>query len=549
MNERPTTPIGARGRLRRLAPALAALAGALVLVPAVGGPATAAVVGDCNADAAWPASRADYADEVVRLVNQHRATLNLVPLKVSSTLTAAAVWKARHMAHYSYMQHDDPAPPVERRWYDRVDTCGYTGSGKGENIAFGYPTPQAVMTGWLESPGHRANIENASFRVIGVGAAGASMIYWAQNFGSTDDSGSAPPPPPTDTTPPTVPTSLAATAQSSTLVGLGWSASTDNVGVAGYRVYRNGILLGSTPSTAYFDASAAANTTYSYTVRAYDAAGNVSGPSTAATVTTPGDPESPADTTPPSVPTGLTGLAQSSNAVALRWDPSIDDVGVAGYRVYRNGSWIAATTSTSYVDYSAEPNTTYSYTVRAYDAAGNTSGSSTPVWVATPDDSEAPPPTATTTTFPWTVRVAIGSLRAGNASALAAEDGETLDVDVSPWYQTASWYARLPSTNALTSLSVRYVGSSSLACRQSVYLYNWSNGYWISLGSRSVGPEPTEFAVTVSGSLANYVSGLTGAGDVAVRVHCTRDDWDPFFLRGDLLTITYGHQLREIVSP
>ena len=108
--------------------------------------AVAAGVGDCNPDAAWPASRQDYADQVVALVNQHRASLGLVQLKVSPTLTAAAVWKARHMAYYRYMAHDDPAPPVARTWFQRVQACGYAGYGAGENIAYGYTTPSAVMT-------------------------------------------------------------------------------------------------------------------------------------------------------------------------------------------------------------------------------------------------------------------------------------------------------------------------------------------------------------------------------------------------------------------
>ena len=58
----------------------------------------------------WPADRADLAAQVVTLVNAHRAQLGLVPLVVSPTLTAAAEWKARNMAAYGYLDHDDPAP-------------------------------------------------------------------------------------------------------------------------------------------------------------------------------------------------------------------------------------------------------------------------------------------------------------------------------------------------------------------------------------------------------------------------------------------------------
>jgi len=97
------------------------------------------------------------------------------------------------MAEYQYMQHDDPAPPVARTVAQRLDACGYPAdtSGWGENIAYGYQTAQDVMNAWLNSPGHKANIENASYRAIGVGAATASngAVYWTQDFGTVDDSG------------------------------------------------------------------------------------------------------------------------------------------------------------------------------------------------------------------------------------------------------------------------------------------------------------------------------------------------------------------------
>ena len=87
---------------------------------------------------------------------------------------------------------------------------------------------------------------------------------------------------------PTVPTNLSATAVNAGLVDLSWTASTESGGaVAGYDVYRNGTLIGTSNSTTYADTTVAAGTAYSYTVSAYDAAGDVSGQSTAATATTP----------------------------------------------------------------------------------------------------------------------------------------------------------------------------------------------------------------------------------------------------------------------
>jgi glucose/arabinose dehydrogenase/PKD repeat protein len=91
-----------------------------------------------------------------------------------------------------------------------------------------------------------------------------------------------------DTTPPSTPTNLSATAVGARQVDLSWTASTDNVGVTGYDVFRDGALLAAAgPGTVYSDATAAPATTYSYQVRARDAAGNHSGLSDAATATTP----------------------------------------------------------------------------------------------------------------------------------------------------------------------------------------------------------------------------------------------------------------------
>ncbi len=172
---------------------LAAAAATALAVPSA--PRTA--VGACTPGGDWPAARPALADEVLAAVNAHRATVGARPLVVSPALQAAAVWKARHMAKYGYMDHDDPAPPVARTVSQRITACGYAGSGWGENIAYGYPTAQAVMQGWLSSPGHRANIEQPGFASTGIGAAVApgGAVYWSQTFG-TSTAGTAPPPPP-----------------------------------------------------------------------------------------------------------------------------------------------------------------------------------------------------------------------------------------------------------------------------------------------------------------------------------------------------------------
>jgi len=148
------------------------------------------------------------------------------------------------------------------------------------------------------------------------------------------------------------------------------------VGVAGYRVYRGGVQVGTTTALQYLDSGLQPQTTYGYEVRAYDAAGNV-GPAASASATTPGG----ADTVAPSVPSGLQATVLKGRKVRLSWNASTDNVGVAGYDVFRNGVQIAAPTGTSYTH--RPPRGTFTYQVRARDAAGNVSALSVGVTVTT----------------------------------------------------------------------------------------------------------------------------------------------------------------------
>jgi chitodextrinase len=195
---------------------------------------------------------------------------------------------------------------------------------------------------------------------------------------------------PADTTAPSVPTNLSATASSPTQVDLAWTASTDNVGVAGYKIMRDGTQIATTTGTSYSDKTVKASTTYNYSVVAYDAANNVSTASNTATVTTP------ADTTAPTAPTGLTATVVSVAEVDLSWTASTDNVGVAGYKIMRNGTQIATSTTTTYSDTTVQPATTYSYTAVAYDAANNVSAASNAVSVTTPSASLTSTPSADT---------------------------------------------------------------------------------------------------------------------------------------------------------
>ena len=181
--------------------------------------------------------------------------------------------------------------------------------------------------------------------------------------------------PTVDAVPPTAPTNLSATFNTSTnAIDLSWTAATDNVAVTGYEVFRDdaAVAIGTTAGTTFSDIGLAPDSTHSYTVVAVDAAGNRSASSNVASATTL--PPAPADVTPPSVPANLTATVNSAtNAINLSWTASSDDVGVAGYRVFRdsNATPIATVTGTTFSD--SGQLGTHSYQVAAIDAAGNQS--------------------------------------------------------------------------------------------------------------------------------------------------------------------------------
>jgi len=156
-------------------------------------PAAAAPVGDCRADSAWPDARPGLAADSALLANAHRERIGLRPLLVSPALTAAAEWKARHMAALGYFEHEDPAPPVARTPDQRAQACGYPeGVQVAENLAMGATlTPSAVLAGWLGSDGHRRILQSGEYAATGIGVAARrdGTLMWAQVFGAQADAG------------------------------------------------------------------------------------------------------------------------------------------------------------------------------------------------------------------------------------------------------------------------------------------------------------------------------------------------------------------------
>ena len=200
-----------------------------------------------------------------------------------------------------------------------------------------------------------------------------------------------------DTTPPTAPTSLKASTVTQTVIGLGWGASSDNVGVAGYDLYQGGTLLRTTQAVSASFGGLTCGTSYTLGVDAYDAAGNHSAMTTLAVTTAAC--AAAGDATPPSAPTSLRTTLIAQTVVGLAWSASSDNVGVTGYDLYLGGNRTTATQALSASLSGLSCGTAYTLGVDAYDAAGNRSPVTTlPVTTAAcaGTGGDTTPPTAPT---------------------------------------------------------------------------------------------------------------------------------------------------------
>jgi len=187
-----------------------------------------------------------------------------------------------------------------------------------------------------------------------------------------------------DTEPPTVPDGLSAANRTYTSIVLLWKESIDNIKVRGYQVFRDGKKIITTSKTIFTNTDLIPDREYTYIIKAYDAAGNVSGSSTPLVVRTV------ADFVSPSAPGALFASSRSFTSISLTWKPSNDNSGLKGYVVYCNGVKKASTSATSYVCKGFLPGKTYSFFVKAVDRADNYSVQSNIITAATPDDAVTP---------------------------------------------------------------------------------------------------------------------------------------------------------------
>lgn len=140
--------------------------------PSNSGTGTGTTTGNSGSES----TQSDFAAQVVKLVNAERAKAGLSALASDALLDKVAVAKVKDMSNNNYFDHQSPTYGSP---FDMMKQFGVTYSYAGENIAKGQKTPQEVVTAWMNSEGHRANILNKNFTKIGVGYYNG---YWAQEF-------------------------------------------------------------------------------------------------------------------------------------------------------------------------------------------------------------------------------------------------------------------------------------------------------------------------------------------------------------------------------
>jgi hypothetical protein len=303
-----------------------------------------------------------------------------------------------------------------------------------------------------------------------------------------------------DTQAPSVPTGLTATAVSSSQIDLSWTASTDDVGVTGYRIYRGGVEIATSTTTSHSNTGLSASTTYTYTVAAYDAAGNQSAQSASASATT----QAPAaDTTPPVLsagsPSGTLSAGTTSTTLALTTNESATckystTTGVA-YASMANTFGTTGGTSHSTSVTGLSDGNTYNYYVRCQDTAGN--------------------PNTTDYTIAFSVASAGGATinaascsrtDVGNAVA-AAVNGDTVQVPAG----TCTWTSNLSLTKGVhligagigkTNITGNYTGSWLMSYTPANYSANWPlriSGFTFDFNKQSGGVilnhSPTNFTL------------------------------------------------------
>lgn len=321
-----------------------------------------------------------------------------------------------------------------------------------------------------------------------------------------------------DTAAPTAPTGLAATASGPTRVDLSWTAATDDIGVTGYRVLRDGSQIGTTTTaTTYSDTTAAASTTYSYTVRAVDAAANVSPDSDPASVRTP-DP----DTTPPAISAVSRGTPTQTDAT-ISWttdEPSTTQIGYGPSTAYGSSTTLNSTlvTSHSQTVTGLSPSTRYHFQVKSADGSGNLAVSDDATFTTADPAPDGTPPSvsisapANNATVAGTVNVtAAASDNVGVVGVQFVLDDVNLGAeDTSAPYSTA-WDTRTAASGSHTISAIARDAAGNTATAATVTVVVNNSGDASVVGSW--GPVQAWPEVSIHAALTNTGKVLTFQGD------------------------------------
>lgn len=246
-----------------------------------------------------------------------------------------------------------------------------------------------------------------------------------------------------DTTAPLAPPSLGVLADGPGQATLSWPAASDNVGVTDYEVRQDGTLLATVNALSYSASGLTSLQSYTFTVAASDAAGNV-GPAAETSLLMP-------DLVEPGTAGAFVVTATSKTAVTLGWAAATDDVGVVGYQISRDGTSVGTTASLSFSDVALAPATTYQYAVVAVDAAGNPGLPAT----VSATTIEATPPTVTAPVAKFPATGQLGTTSVPVVVSWSATDSSGLAlVELQQSKNGGSWTALTLSSASATAAAL-----------------------------------------------------------------------------------------------
>ena len=285
---------------------------------------------------------------------------------------------------------------VVLRWDSSTDASGMAGYQifrDGAKIGEGPGVHGGLTNQWTDRD--RSCATTYHYAVAGVDIAGnvGAKSTLDVTTAACDTGGTTPPPtgstppPAVDTTAPTKPAGVTASTRTATSIAFTWQPSTDNVGVTGYGLYRGGSRVGTSTSATWIFSGLSCATSYSLGVDSVDAAGNRSEQAVVMVSTM-----ACSDAQAPSTPSNLTASSVGQTSLTLGWSASNDNVGVTGYDVYRNGTKTATVTGLTSAQSGLTCGASYVFTVRALDAAGNTSTQAQLVVSTSACATQAPPP-------------------------------------------------------------------------------------------------------------------------------------------------------------